>query len=417
MVGAVTRGRDRRGLISGSLAIAAAIGVMNISTYGFTILAARWLGPVHYGALAAMMGLLLVLNVASLGLQATAARRLSAAPETSSRLERDIMALSVRAALVLGVICLAASPVINIQLHLSDWLTAAMLAVAVVPLTIMGGQAGVLQGERRWAALAMIYLASGLGRLVCGVLALMWRADSLGAMVGVAVGAFVPAVVGWLALRHPTRQGAGPVADVAGTVPDLRGLVREIGHNSHALLAFFALSNVDVIVARTTLDEHQAGLYAGGLILAKAVLFLPQFVVVIAFPSMADGSRRNMHLRGLGLVLAIGACAVAGAAALSSVAVTFIGGREYASLGSSLWAFAGLGTVLAMLQLMVYDVVARQHQRAVALMWLALVAVLATIPFVNTELALLSVVSTVDVALLLGLLGVSLRRGSRTRVG
>ena len=64
-------------------------------------------------------------------------------------------------------------------------------------------------------------------------------------------------------------------------------MLRETFHNSHALLAFFALSNADVIIARTTLDERQAGLYAGGLILTKAVLFLPQFVVVIAFPSMS----------------------------------------------------------------------------------------------------------------------------------
>ena len=69
-------------------------------------------------------------------------------------------------------------------------------------------------------------------------------------------------------------------------------------HNSHALLAFFALSNVDILVARNVLDEHQAGLYAGGLILVKAVLFLPQFVVVLAFPSMADAaeSRRRTLL-------------------------------------------------------------------------------------------------------------------------
>ena len=63
-------------------------------------------------------------------------------------------------------------------------------------------------------------------------------------------------------------------------------------HNSHALLAFFALSNVDVVVARNVLAEHQAGLYAGGLILTKAVLFLPQFVVVIVFPSMSSAAVR-----------------------------------------------------------------------------------------------------------------------------
>ena len=61
--------------------------------------------------------------------------------------------------------------------------------------------------------------------------------------------------------------------------------------------------NCDVIVARNILDGHDAGLYAGGLILTKAMLFLPQFVVVVAFPSMSTAhERRSALLRGLALV-------------------------------------------------------------------------------------------------------------------
>src|SRR5680860_1079984 len=54
----------------GSGVIAIAMGVMNVATYAFTILAARWLGPQQYGALAALMGLLLIVTVVALGLQA-----------------------------------------------------------------------------------------------------------------------------------------------------------------------------------------------------------------------------------------------------------------------------------------------------------------------------------------------------------
>ena len=68
-----------------------------------------------------------------------------------------------------------------------------------------------------------------------------------------------------------------------------------------------ALSNVDVVIARVMLDDHQGGLYAGGLILAKAVLFLPQFVVVVAFPSMSVAdARRSMTLKALAMVLVMG---------------------------------------------------------------------------------------------------------------
>ena len=154
--------------------IAVAMAVMNVTTYGFTILAARLLGPAEYGALAAVMGLLLVVNVLSLGLQATGARRVSAAPRRPAAIEREVMATSYASALVLGAVAAGrlarSSPSL---LNLDSWLSAALIAATAVPLTVMGGQAGILQGERRWGPLAAIYLAVGVGRLGFGSVALL----------------------------------------------------------------------------------------------------------------------------------------------------------------------------------------------------------------------------------------------------
>src|SRR4051794_25812099 len=405
-----TRTTSRQTLRGGAV-IAVAMGVMNVTTYAFTILAARLLGPAEYGALAAVMGLLLVVNVLSLGLQATGARRVSAAPGDLAGIEREVMGTSYASAVALGLVVLLATPLIAETLNLDSWAAPALIALTAVPLTVMGGQAGILQGEQRWAPLAAIYLCVGVGRLLFGAFTLVVEPDTVGAMVGVAAGAFVPVVLGWVALRHPDRlRDRHPDQPAAG--PSERahrwaagGVLHEIMHNSHALLAFFALSNVDVVVARSTLSEHQAGLYAGGLILTKAVLFLPQFVVVIAFPAMSrTESGRRMHLLGLALVLAIGACTVLATAVLSPLGVVFIGGGEYAALQGRLWAFAVLGTLLAMIQLLVYNVVARQHRSMVFVVWAALVAVLCSTPFLGSLTGLLRVVVSVDSALFVVLL-------------
>jgi len=408
---ASSRGR----LLRGTLFIAVAMGVMNLSTYGFTMLAARLLGPREYGAIAAVMGVLLVVSVVSLGLQATGARRVSAAPGALAGIEADVFAASLRAALTLGVLCLLAVPVVTVVLRLESWLTAVLIAVTAVPMTLMGGQAGILQGERRWLSLASVYLAVGLGRIVLGTAGLLVRPDTLGGMVGVTLGAVLPAVVGWAALRHPGRRAdATRTAEaVAGT--SVRrgpgGVFREVAGNSHAMLAFFALSNADVLIARSVLDDQQGGLYAGGLILAKAVLFLPQFVVVIAFPSMSEaGSRRRVHGKGFALVLGIGGIATLGAWTLSGLAVTFVGGAAYADLEPTIAVFAAVGTVLALVQLMVYGVVARQDQRSVLVLWAGLLAVLASAAFVDSVGALLTVVVVVESVVLTVLLAISLRR-------
>jgi O-antigen/teichoic acid export membrane protein len=389
-----------RPIVRGGMVIAVAMGVMNVTTYGFTILAARLLGPVEYGALAAVMGLLLVLNVLSLGLQATGARRVAAAPSDRERIERELLGTTYRAALALGGLALLAVPVVSAVLNLDSWWVAALIAVTIVPLTVMGGQAGVLQGERRWGPLAAIYLGVGLGRIAFGTLALLLRPDTFGAMVGVAVGAFAPAVVGaWALRRHPADSAEPP------ETPQPSGhVLRETIHNSHALLAFFALTNVDVIVARTVLDERQAGLYAGGLILAKAVLFLPQFVVVVAFPSMSSAeSARRMNLMALGMVLGIGLTVVLGVLVLPQLAVIFIGGAAYADLAGRLWAFALLGTLLAMIQLLIYNVLARQRQHAVYVVWATLLALVVAAPFLASASMLLGVVLAAD-AVLFGVL-------------
>ena len=126
------------------------MGIMNLSTYGYTVLAAHTIGKEAYGAFSALMGALLVISVLSLGLQATGARRISAAPDQVVAIERVVLGVGLRSALVLGAVCLALAPVLNAVLHLDSLPTALMVGVAAFPLTYMGAQAGVLQGERRW---------------------------------------------------------------------------------------------------------------------------------------------------------------------------------------------------------------------------------------------------------------------------
>lgn len=402
----------RSGLLRGSMLIAVAMGVQNLSTYGFTIIAARVLGPSEYGALAAVMGLLLVVNVVSLGLQATGARRVSAAPDDRGRIEADMLTATYKSAIGVGLLCLAAIPLVTTVLRLDSWLVGGMIALTAVPLTVMGGQAGILQGERRWLPLALIYLGMGLGRVVFGTVAILLENDTLGAMTGVALGAVVPVLIGSAALRHRARTA--PPATTATEAADRgrsRRVVRELFHNSHALLAFFALSNVDVVVARVMLDDVQSGLYAGGLILAKAVLFLPQFVVVVAFPAMSEaGARAGMLLKALGMVLGIGLAATAFAWTFEGLAVEFIGGRAYAALHDTIWAFALIGTIWAMIQVLVYNVVARQNKRAVAVVWAGLAVLVGLSPLVASAEFLLTAVIAVESVVLLTLLALGIRR-------
>ncbi|HET6165673.1 MAG TPA: polysaccharide biosynthesis protein, partial [Marmoricola sp.] len=129
------------------------------------------------------------------------------------------------------------------------------------------------------------------------------------------------------------------------------------------------------------------------------------------FPSMATTAERRRALTlSLVVVGLLGACATIGSFVLEDLALVFVGGDEYHHISSSLWLFAILGTILSMLQLVVYAVLARQGRRSVYFVWAAFVALVVTGPFVHTARALVSLVVTVDLGLFVLLLGLTAYR-------
>ncbi|HET6969020.1 MAG TPA: hypothetical protein VFI44_12105, partial [Ornithinibacter sp.] len=295
-------------------------------------------------------------------------------------------------------------------LRLDGWLTAATVAGTSAALTVTGAQLGILQGRRSWRSFALLCAAMGGGRLLVGGAALVVWPTPLGAMTGVMLGALVPIAVGRRLTRRPgpARAVVSPNAPAdtasdggARDAPRPAGLLRDVAHDSHTLLAFFALTQVDVFAARVTLPADEAGTYASGLILAKAVLFLPTFVTVMAFPALARrAGHRHLHLLGLAVVLAIGLVAVVGTLVAPDLTLAFVGGPAYAAVQPDLWLFALLGTVTAMIQLLVQTALARTHRHAVWWIWGALALVAAGVPFVATGHDLLLLVLGVDVVLL-----------------
>lgn len=384
--------------------MAFAMLIANVATYAYTMIAARVLGPADYGAFASLMATIIVLMVVHLGLQTTAARRVAANPQQVGPIERSVLLVSLYAATALGLSILLGSPALERLLRLDDLTTAALVATTAFPLTLMGGQLGIFQGERRWFHVGALYLAIGVPRLVFGTVSILIQPSTLAAMVGVTAAAFIPAVYASLALRRSVRSASS----VGGQ--GSRGIAVEAMRASSALMAFLVLSNADVVIARQILDDHRAGLYAGGLILTKAVLFLPQFVVVVAFPSMStESQRRRALLLGLGLVGGLGLSVSAGTAVLSRFALIFVGGPQYGAVRESLWQFAVVGTLWALLQLLIYATLARQQRWAGQLPWLGLLMMVALSTQANSVQGLLTVVLATETVLCGVLLVIALR--------
>lgn len=346
-------------LSSGSTVALGMMG-MNVAIYGFTVAAARSLVPAELGALVALLGILLMGNVVSLGIQAVTARRIAVAPDDRADVVGVVVRVTAAAALAVGAVVALLSVVLVPLLRLDSPWPIILAGLTLVPLTVMGAQAGVAQGSERWGSLTAIYLANGLGRLVLGTAALLVEPSATSAMVGIALGAWVPVLVGAPLLR-------GHVLHPHGI--SRRPLVREAVLGSHALLAYFVLSSLDALVARNRFEAHEAGLYAAGLILSKAALFAPQFVSVVLFPDLARDETRRARNQAVLAVAGLGALAVVATALLPRLALVLVGGERYEEIAGRLWLFALAGSCLAVVHLLVFDALARHAHGVVVLVW------------------------------------------------
>ena len=387
---------ELRSRLAGAGLVAVAITGMNVASYGFTLVAAHLLAPAHFGELTALMGIILVGNVAALGLQATTARRIATqhtAAERAAVVDAARRATWIAAGAVAAV-ALALSPLLQNALDLTSPTSMVLVALTLVPLTVVGTQAGVAQGNRRWGRLAVLYGAVGTGRLVFGTAAAAIDAVPSVVMAGVLVGAVVPAVVGWPLLWTGSSPPDDSQSDDQTTPYDSRAVLVEALHGTHALLAYFALTNADALLARIVLSPHDSGVYAAGLIVTKACLFLPQFVTVVAFPDLAQArDTRTRRIAAL-LIAALGAGVIAGTWLLPDLALAFVGGSEYSDVRNLLPLFALEGSVFALLQLLLYDSLARRDLIITVGLWTALAVATAIVLTSVDTVAMIPVVMT-----------------------
>ena len=334
------------------------------------MLAAHTIGKEAYGAFSALMGALLVISVLSLGLQATGARRISAHPDQVVAIERVVLGVGLRSALVLGALCLAARA--GAQRGAAPRTASrprCWSASAAFPLTYMGAQAGVLQGERRWEPLALVYLAQGLGRVVFGARADADLADRV--------------------RRHGRRRarllaaGADRLARAAAATRATSRTARGTRASSCSARSGTAArpcspssrcrTPTSWSPARPCRTPRPAST-PRGLIMAKAILFLPQFVVVDRVPVDVQGVDAPAHpaagAEPVGAARRRSACSARWL--FPDLALLFVGGDDFAAIADDLWKFAIVGTLLAMIQLLVYSALARRQGRAVIMIWTAL---------------------------------------------
>lgn len=338
--------------------VAGALGVNNVASYLLTLVAARLLVPAAFGELGSLLAILVIGAVPALGLQTVVALRV--AGDSSPRPPGPLVALGFGTSVSVTVVALLSTPLFVWLLHLDGPGAMLFLALALGPITLNGLWYGTLQGAQRFGTMSRLVVTEGAGRIGGTLVGLMITRTPTGALAGAAAGAVVVAFVGWLICGkpRPTRL------DIAH--------VRDVLHAAQALLALVLLVNLDLVLARHTLPEDVAGAYAVGAVLTKIAYWLPYAIAIVVLPRLAsDEGRRRVIPLALGLCAVLNVIVVGGSALFGELGVRLIGGAKYAGSVVPLWEFALVGSLLSLVQILLFSRIASADRRSTVLTWVA----------------------------------------------
>ena len=346
------RGRWAVGFSRQAALLLAALTLLNASNYAFHVVATRALEPSDYGALAALLAVLIVLSVPFTVVQTVVTGRAARADiaEDAAAFTVATIRQLMPVALAFSVAAAALAPALSRFLRI-DVIDALQLAPFSFLALLTSVPLGALQGAQQFGRLALASGAGAVGRLGIGWALLAAGAGVSGAMASIVLAQLASLVLA-LALVGVRRNLRG----IASSPPPLG---REIRRTLLALSAFWVFVELDIVLARRFLDPSDAGMYSSAGILARGILFVGSAVAVAALPRFAATRARGAEAtRWLGLSLAlvalIGACGAAFLAAFGDGVLGIAFGDTYAPAADLLPLLALGGALLAALNVVVY---------------------------------------------------------------
>lgn len=314
---------DARLLKDRGAELVVAVVAQNVGNFGFHAIAGRILGPASYGALGAILTLTVTLSVPLAALQVATTRAIA---ENRTSDARPLIARVAWLTAAAGVLVVASAPFVGAFLHLGSFAAAALIGPYVTFAALASVMRGVAVGRSHFRPAATSLVDATVARLALGTVLTLWIGLT-GAVTATALAEVVGAAV---VARSALRRGEAGRVTLSG---------HELGETIAVTGGVWLLGAVDVLLARHYLTGVASGLYVAAGTAARALLVLPQALVMVAMPAFvaAVASRhgrsdeRRILLRVLGAAVAVVAIGGAPLAFLGGHVLAVVFGHQYAA--------------------------------------------------------------------------------------
>jgi len=283
-------------LIKDSFVLFVASSIVNISNFVFHMYATRNLKPEEYGALATLLGIIMVISMPCMSLQ------MSIVKKTSILKARNILpgigGLFIDASkwlLIIGIFTFSvffflADPIKNF-FNLNDKKLVYILGCVLLMYFVIPVVRGILQGMQKFFSYGFNMIADALFRLSFLILFIYLGFGVYGALATTFFSGLCAYIIGFfmivniISLKSPKPGETTSFKDVLTfALPVL-----------FSFLGFSLLGYIDLFIVKHFYPKEQAGFYAVTSIIGKAFLFFPSAVVMALFPKVSEHYELNIN--------------------------------------------------------------------------------------------------------------------------
>lgn len=344
------------------------MGLFNLFNLLYHLFMIRYLPPMEYGHLNALIALFMVISVPAGTVQTTVTRFFSSFKAQNQyhqaiQLLRHFLLLMSIIALSFFLLILFASSHISSFLQISSRVLVILFGLSLVFAMVIPVLWGGLQGLQKFGLLTLsLIINSGL-KLALGVLFVFLGFGILGAMSAIAVSNFVTTILSSLIIgvsllkeRAVAHQEVIPKSSSPTNFSEVYHYSLSAGL---VLLCFMVLTNIDLILVKHFFTPIEAGYYSIAQMAGKIILVLPIPIVTVMFPKLSSFEGREKRpaatlRKSLGIAVFLCGGAVILSLLFPSAIVKILSGKVYLECSPLVGMFSVNMTLFSLTLILLY---------------------------------------------------------------
>ncbi len=283
-------------LIKDSFVLFVASSIVNISNFVFHMYATRNLKPEEYGALATLLGIIMVVSMPCMSLQMSIVKKTSILKAKNllpgiSMLFRDVSKWLLIIGIFIFFIFFLFADIIKNFFNLNDRKLVYLLGCVLIIYFVLPVVRGILQGLQKFFRYGFNMIADALFRLFFLIVFISIGFGVYGALATTFFSGICAYIIGFFMIINIIRLKSNN-PESASYFKDILTYALPV---LFSFLGFSLLGYIDLFIVKHFYPQEQAGFYAITSIIGKAFLFFPSAVVLVLFPKVSEHYELNIN--------------------------------------------------------------------------------------------------------------------------